>query len=121
LQAETKNVEIRTNVSGKDIEKLLSNSKAGIFLGYEEDFGIVPFEILASGKQLIAVNEGGYVKLIDKHPNFFKIKEMHDTENMINEVEKSLNKFVKIKRGRKKYKKIKLNNFIKDIDSFLGD
>jgi glycosyltransferase involved in cell wall biosynthesis len=119
LQSETKNVEIKTNVSDKDLEKILSNSSAGIFLGYEEDFGIVPFEILAAGKSLLAVDKGGYAGLIKNHPNFYKIKEKHDSKEMIKEIEKSLTDFVKKSKKKVKNPKIKLNNFTKEIDTFL--
>ena len=33
-------------------EKILASSLGGIFVGYQEDFGIVPLEILAAGKPL---------------------------------------------------------------------
>ena len=45
LQKKTKNVEIKSNVSNKELEKLIANSIAGLFLGYQEDFGTIQNEI----------------------------------------------------------------------------
>jgi glycosyltransferase involved in cell wall biosynthesis len=124
LQKKTKNVEIKSNVSNKELEKLIANSIAGLFLGYQEDFGIVPLEIIMAGKSLIAVNEGGYVKLIKNHPLFHKIREKYNREEMIKEIAKELENFVKKKRTNVqaklfKRKKIKVKDFGKEIDKIL--
>jgi glycosyltransferase involved in cell wall biosynthesis len=119
LQSETKNIEIKTNVPNKELDNIFANSIAGLFLGYEEDFGIIPFEILASGKPLIAVNKGGYVKLIKDHPNFYKIDEKQDSKKMVKEIEKSLDNFVKTKQTSKTKYKIKTGNFIEEIEEII--
>jgi glycosyltransferase involved in cell wall biosynthesis len=111
LESETTNVKIKTDVSNEELESLLSSSIAGIFLGYEEDFGIVPFEILAAGKHLLAVDEGGYVDFIKDHPKFHKINEKHDSKKLVKEIEKSLLEFVKAKKPKIQNTKIKLNDF----------
>lgn len=125
LQKKTKNVEIKLDVSNKELEKILASSIAGLFLGYQEDFGIVPLEIIMADISLIAVDEGGYVQLIQNHPLFHKIKEKHDRKEMVREITKELENFVKGKRtnaqawssGRKK---IKVKDFTKEIDKVLG-
>ncbi|MCK5624630.1 glycosyltransferase family 4 protein [Candidatus Pacearchaeota archaeon] len=119
LSKSTKNVEILTEVGEKELENLVSNCSVGMFLGYSEDFGIVPLEILSAGKPLIAVNEGGYIDLIKDHKGFYKIKEMHEKDKMVKEIFKALENFSN-KKGRKNHKQeIKTNNFIYDIDKFL--
>tara|TARA_Y100000034_G_scaffold67954_1_gene81991 strand:- start:665 stop:1819 length:1155 start_codon:yes stop_codon:yes gene_type:complete len=123
FQKKTRNVEIKLNVSNEELERLLENSCAGLFLGYQEDFGIVPLEIIMSGKPLIAVDEGGYVQLIKNHPLFHKIKEKHDRKKMVKEIVKELENFVKNKKKVKVLssgrKKIKTQNFAKEIDKIL--
>jgi len=119
LSKSTKNIEIFTNVGEEKLEKLLANSSAGIFLGYSEDFGIVPLEILSAGKPLIAVDEGGYVDLIKEHKGFYKIKEMHEEDKMIKEILESLENFLKKKKKINYKQKIKTNNFIYELDRFL--
>ena len=102
LSKDDNSIEIKPDVNDKELEDFLRSSKAGIFLGYQEDFGIVPLEILAAGKPLLAIDEGGYANLIKDHPLFYKIKERHSKKEMINEIEKSLNNFIKNKKSNKK-------------------
>ena len=118
LSKNDKTIEIKSNVSSKELENILASSIAGIFLGYSEDFGMVPLEVLATGKPLLAVDKGGYVKLIKNHPLFHKIKEKHSKDEMIKEISKELEKFVKKKQERTA-KRIKVKNFVKEIDGVL--
>ena len=118
LSKNDKTIEIKPKVSNKELENILATSLAGIFLGYSEDFGIVPLEIIAAGKPLLAVDEGGYVKLIKNHPLFYKIKEKDSEYEMVKEISKKLEEF--IKKPRKKItKKINLKDFIGEIDEGL--
>ena len=116
----TENVKIKTNVGNKELKYILSNSKAGIFLGYQEDFGITPIQILLAGKPLIAVDEGGYVDLIKNHPQFYKIREKHNKEEMIIETENVLERFM-VNKTRKKGMNIKLKDFTKEMDKYLNE
>jgi len=118
LSEEDNSIEIKINVKNKELEDLLRSSKAGIFLGYQEDFGIVPLEILAAGKPLLAIDEGGYVNVIKNHPLFYKIKEKHSRKEMVNEIVKRLENFVKEKQ-KKTIKQIKIKNFRTEIDKIL--
>ena len=116
---DSSNIELRQNVSDKELSKLYSNCLAGIFLGYQEDFGIVPLEILQYGKPLIAPNEGGYVDLIKGNPMFYDVKERHDSEDVKVEIEKTLRKFL----GNKKKlssKKIKIKDFVGEMKKVLS-
>ena len=55
------NVERKTKVDDKKLLELYSNCEGVVFVPFLEDFGIIPFEALAMGKPLIAVDKGGYV------------------------------------------------------------
>lgn len=120
LSKKVKNLEIKTNVSNKELEKIFASSIAGLFLGYQEDFGIVPLEIIMADKPLIAVDEGGYVQLIQNHPLFHKIKEKHNGKAMVKEIAKELENFVKNKKIIKRKSKIKVKDFTKEINKVLG-
>ncbi|MBU2612622.1 MAG: glycosyltransferase [Nanoarchaeota archaeon] len=113
-----KNIEIRSNLSNEELGELYSGSLAGVFVGYQEDFGIVPLEVIGRGKPLIAVDEGGFVDLIKDNPLFHKIKEKHSRKEMVREIGKELENFINKKYPKSK-KKIKLNDFIKEIEGVL--
>lgn len=116
-----KNIEIKTNLNKKEFLKLYKECKAVIFIPFMEDFGIVPFEALALGKPLIAVDKGGYVKLIEKTPQYYPIKELFSENKMIDEINKSLESFMVSKITPKKIKNITYNttNFINNLNKVL--
>ncbi len=115
------NVEIKTNVSEKELLKLYSNCKAIIFIPYREDFGIVPFEALALGKPLIATNKGGFVKLIEKIPQYYKINEKNSEKENIKEINRVLENFLKSKIKARKIKNLgnSTHKFKKKIEEIL--
>lgn len=114
-----KNIKIKTNVSDSELEKIVSKSKAGIFLGYSEDFGMVPLEIISSGIPLISVDEGGFVEIIGDNSNFHKIPEKHSNQDMVKEVFLALKKFMQQKISKNPSKKIKYGSFIKEFDDLI--
>lgn len=62
-----KNVEIISWISQKELLELYANCKGFIATAMDEDFGLTPVEAMASGKPVIAANEGGYKEtVIDK-------------------------------------------------------
>jgi len=58
------NVEIRGSLSEDELIELYANCKAFITTAMDEDFGMTPLEAMASGKPVVAVNEGGYKETI---------------------------------------------------------
>ncbi len=120
--SEGSNVELKQNLSNEELNELYNNCLAGVFLGYQEDFGIVPLEVIGRGKPLFAVEEGGFVGVIKDNPLFHKIKEKHASDEMIQEITNELKSFVRKKLDDKKKKssKIKLNDFVKDMRRELG-
>ncbi len=121
LANKTKNVELKYDVEEKEYLKLISNCSAGIFIPFMEDFGIVPFEILAAGKPLIAVNKGGYVNLIKKIPQVILIDEKDNEKEMIKEINKGLENFLKSRKIPKKIiiKDTDSKNFIKKLEKII--
>jgi glycosyltransferase involved in cell wall biosynthesis len=55
-----RNVKILNWVSQKELIDLYANCKGLIATAMDEDFGMTPVEAMASGKPVIASNEGGY-------------------------------------------------------------
>jgi glycosyltransferase involved in cell wall biosynthesis len=64
------NVEFRGRVSDEELHDLYAHCKAFIFTAYEEDFGLVPVEAMASGKPVVCVNDGGPLEYLDKSNSF---------------------------------------------------
>ncbi|MEM3122352.1 MAG: glycosyltransferase, partial [Candidatus Pacearchaeota archaeon] len=58
------NVKILSCVDQKELINLYSNCKGLITTSLNEDFGLTPLEAMASGKLVIAPNEGGYKETI---------------------------------------------------------
>ncbi len=54
------NVEMKAWVSNDELVELYNNCKGFITTSRNEDFGMTPIEAMASGKPVIAPNEGGY-------------------------------------------------------------
>jgi glycosyltransferase involved in cell wall biosynthesis len=58
------NVEIVSWIDFNTLTKLYANCKGFITTAMDEDFGLTPIEAMASGKPVIAPNEGGYKETI---------------------------------------------------------
>ena len=121
LAKKTKNVEIKINPNEKEVLELYKNCKAVVFVPYNEDFGMIPFEALALGKHLIAVNKGGFAKLIEKTPHYHQIKEKENEREMIKEINNAFEKFLKSKIKAKKIKNLgnNIHKFKKEIEKVL--
>lgn len=101
---------LEPNMDSHKLSELYSECCAVIFIPYLEDFGIVPFEAVSYKKPLIAVDRGGFYKLVKDHSDFHKIKDSDSDEQLKIEIEKALKLFIKPKK-KKSWKKIKYPNF----------
>jgi len=59
-----KNVEILSWVDDEELRALYANCKGLIATAMDEDFGMTVVEAMASGKPVIAANEGGYKETV---------------------------------------------------------
>lgn len=119
LVKKTKNVTLMGGVKNDVKEKVISECRAGLFFGYQEDFGLIPLEIISAGKPLIATDEGGYIEVISGNPLFHKVKEKHSNLEMAKEIEKELELFLHKKQIKPSHK-LNMGNFIKDVDEILS-
>jgi glycosyltransferase involved in cell wall biosynthesis len=60
VQIQPPNVSFHGEVSEEELRDLYSRCKAHICTAIDEDYGLTPIEAMASGKPVVAVNEGGY-------------------------------------------------------------
>ena len=60
----TQNIQFLGKVSDKKLKELLSKCIAGIYIPIDEDAGITQLEIMASGKPVIGVKDGGLIETV---------------------------------------------------------
>ena len=58
------NIQFTGNMNDQELQKLIGNSIATIYIPKDEDFGMSPVESMASGKPVIGVREGGLLETI---------------------------------------------------------
>lgn len=102
LTKKTKNIEIKEGPNDTEFKELYANAIAVFAVPFNEDFGIMPFEILAAGKPLIAVNKGGYYNLIKDYEQVIMIKEEKDENKLVEQLVQALEKVLLLKKKPKK-------------------
>ena len=67
LETTQKNVEFLGEISEPELNDLYSRCKGLIATAIDEDFGMTPIEAMASGKVVLATNEGGYRETVKQN------------------------------------------------------
>ncbi len=113
---EGSNIEIRENLSERELNDFYNKSYVTLFLAINEDTGLTPLESLAHGKPVIAVNEGGPKEFIKEGVNGMLVKaDENEIANALNRIADK--KFYKnLVDGAKKSKKYDEKNFMKNLD-----
>ena len=60
------NVTLRGEVSGNELIDLYARCRGHICTALDEDYGLTPLEAMASGKPVVAVDEGGYRETVTR-------------------------------------------------------
>jgi glycosyltransferase involved in cell wall biosynthesis len=58
------NITIRGEVTDEELRDLYARCRGHICTALDEDFGLTPLEAMASGKPVVAVNEGGFTETV---------------------------------------------------------
>ena len=116
------NVEIKSWINQKELTELYANCKGVITTSKDEDFGMTPVEAMASGKPVIAPNEGGYKETIINHKTGILIDNMNEyklietIKQLGKEIEKNPMKFKKdCQKQAKKFDTIVFSEKIKGM------
>ena len=114
-----KNVKIKSFVSNKELIDLYANCKATLTTSLDEDFGRLPVESMASGKPVIAPNEGGYKETITQGKTGILIDDINPEKiiEAIKIISKNPEKYKK--ECEKQSKKFDEDNFFKKFDEVL--
>jgi len=115
-----KNVEIKSWISQKELIELYANCKGFITSSMDEDFGMNVVEAMASGKPVIAPNEGGYKESIIDNKTGILISNI-DENKIINAIKILGNNPKKYKSACiDQAKKFDTKIFIKKIKEEIG-
>ena len=119
-----KNIEIKSWVSNDDLISLYARCKGFITTAMDEDFGMTPIEAMASGKPIIAPNEGGYKETVINDKTGILIDNIE--ENKLILAIKKINDQLKIDPARyekaclERARSFDTNIFIKKIKEVIG-
>jgi len=123
------NIEFKGSIEWDSIEKIFSKTKALLFPG-EEDFGMIPLELMAYGIPIIAYKKGGVIEtVIENKQNvkestgmFFNFQNSKSIQNIIEQFEKIEDQFDPkwIRKHAESFREAHfLSNFAEHVESFL--
>ena len=112
------NVDMRNEVSEEELIDLYASCKGLICTSLDEDFGLTPVEAMASGKPVVAVNEGGFKETVTQGQTGLLV-EAHRDElvSAVKEISKNPGRYKEacIKRA----KKFDTTIFLENISKFI--
>jgi glycosyltransferase involved in cell wall biosynthesis len=118
-----KNVKIKSWVADKELKKLYAGCKGLLATSIDEDFGMSVVEAMASGKPVIAANEGGYKETIVNKKTGLLIDEINHKKlaEVIQKTSQKLNKNPLLfkQKCQKRAKQFDTEIFIKKIKKIL--
>ncbi len=124
-----KNIKFTGVLEWDNIEEIFKRSKALLFPG-EEDFGMIPLEVMAYGIPVIAFKKGGALETVKENRNnveestglFFEkqtVKSLQITLNYFEEIQDNFNPTFIKKHAEKFKEKEFLKNISTEIDLFI--
>jgi glycosyltransferase involved in cell wall biosynthesis len=96
------NVILRGEVTEDEIIDLYARCKAHICTALDEDYGLTPLEAMASGKPVVAVNEGGYKETLTSETGIFVLPEPDFISAAIRKIAKNPGRYHEACIGRAK-------------------
>ncbi len=118
LTKKSTNLELIPNISQKQKFDLFANCSCGIFLGYKEDFGILPFEYLAVKKPAIITDGCGYMDILKNSKDIYPVTEVNLEQDLKNALESYMLKPKQV-RDIGYIENLNTINFIKKLKGIL--
>jgi len=119
-----RNVKVMGTVSEKELRDLYARCKAFIITSRDEPFGMAPVEAMASGKPVVAVNEGGCLETVVEGVTGLLVKpDVIELQNAINIISRDPFKYKEncIEQARKFDVSVFLDKMNKEIDGAISD
>ena len=91
----TDNVTFLGALPDKDLEEVIAKAKALIFPG-EEDFGMIPLEVMAQGIPVLAFSKGGALETVVEAQKPSNSTGMFFNEQSISSIQSCLSKFIQV-------------------------
>jgi glycosyltransferase involved in cell wall biosynthesis len=125
------NIEFKGFLEDKELENYIQNSKALLFPG-EEDFGMIPLEVMSYGIPVIAYKKGGALEtVVENKKEVSESSGIFFNQQNIESLQKALDNFNKIeenfnpswiRKHAEKFEESKfLQSFCKPIDKLLKE
>ena len=118
------NIQFLGFVTDKAIENILKHSKALIYASIDEDFGMIPVEVMSYGLPIIAYKDGGVKETVvdNKTGIFFNKYDKKSLNQAIEKFEKTkFNKTHCIKQAEKFNEQIFEKNLLKEVKQLFDD
>ena len=118
------NVKVMGTVSEKELCDLYARCKAFIITSQDEPFGMAPVEAMASGKPVVAVNEGGCLEtVVDGITGLLVKPDVIELQNAINIISREPFKYKEncFEQARKFDVSVFLDRMKKEIDGAISD
>ncbi|WP_103069031.1 glycosyltransferase [Aquimarina sediminis] len=123
------NIKFEGNLSWKEVEAIFSKTKVLLFPG-EEDFGMIPLEVMAYGIPVIAYKKGGALEtVVENNENINESSGIFFEEQTVDSLNKALYRFERhehafdpfwIKEHAEKFKEdVFIKKIIQEINSFI--
>ena len=80
------NIQFTGDINDQELQKLIGNAVATIYIPKDEDFGMSPVESMAAGKPVIGVKEGGMLETVIHENTGWLIPSNPSPENIIQAV-----------------------------------
>jgi glycosyltransferase involved in cell wall biosynthesis len=115
------NIDFRGRVSDEMLAELVGKSLAGIYIPINEDAGMTQLEILAAGKPVIGVREGGLIESLEDDKNGIVLPPNPDVSDLVQAIQKITPEYaLSIKEDCiKQAQKFSKARFLREIDESI--